>query len=200
MTTHTRWLVACAIAALAIGAPNAQAQAALPGPFGIFGGVGASALPEGEPGTGPRPAFTAGLFYTPGMRTLSWQIEGLFQTKGSTIGANASLRSYYFEVPFMVRLNILSDRRTRVHLLAGPSIGWKASAVLHVGDTSTDITHTSGHSYDIAIVAAGGVEIGNLILQFRWSEGLIESGITIDDRNPTNRVITGIVGWRFGGR
>jgi hypothetical protein len=199
MTSTARRLVACAFAALAAAPADARAQA---GPLGIFTGIGASALSEGPPATGLRPAFTFGVFYTPGWQTLSWQIEGLFQTKGGTIGTatDTSFRSYYFELPVMARLNFLSHHRTRVHLLGGASIGWKASAVIHTGETSADVTHTSGHSYDIAIVAAGGIELGNLVLQLRWSEGLIESGITFDGRSSRNRVITTIVGWRFGAR
>lgn len=178
---------------------EARQQASLPGSFGLHGGVGAAVFAGGEPDTGWRPTFMVGIFYTPRLALATWQVEGTFQTKGSKItgAAGGTVTSAYLEFAGFLRINLLADRRTRVHFLVGPSAGWKAAAALHSAGQTFDLA-SSGRAYDVSLVAAAGVEINILTIEFRWSEGLVTTGFVFDGRETRNRVVTGLVGFRFG--
>jgi hypothetical protein len=181
----------------------ASAAAAQPAPktgsflslkmLGIEGGLTAAALQTAEgAGSSWTQGFQIGLFVTGGPHAVTWQVGGQFQRKGGEIG-HARIRSTYIEVPVFLRINLRPDRKTRFHLLAGPTAGYRMSAALESGGEVTDLGGF-GKSYDVSAVVGGGLSVGLLDVGVRFSQGLIATGIVVDGPMTRNRVWALVLG------
>ena len=198
-----RWIVAIVAFALLGAAGSASAQPA--GPVtsvlrgaGIYGGIN-RAIMTGSPADADwLPAFMLGVFLTPKPDTITWQVEAGYHGKGSRVLTVGTFRSHYFEVPLMLRLNLLADRRNRFHLLAGGSIGMKFRATLESPSGTVDLSD-AGTRFEIGVVGGAGVDLHRLLIEVRATQGLTRTGVLLSDTPTRNRSVALILGWRLSG-
>jgi hypothetical protein len=114
-----------------------------------------------------------------GETALTWQVEGLFTTKGgqATILPGAviplEIRASYLEFPCSVRFNLLADRRTHPFVTAGVAPGLR-------------ITGLVLRAYDVSAVVGGGVDTYRWTLSARYTRGFVDSHLSVDGRTLTN--------------
>jgi len=125
----------------------------------------------------------------------SIQPEALYTQKG--VGATASggtassefrLKADYVDVPILGRFTF--GKGLRGYVFAGPSLNFLISAKAKSGffgtaseiDVSEDV-----ESIEAALVLGGGIEIGPLLVEARWSEGL--TNILVDGMSPAGTAL-----------
>ncbi len=150
-----------------------------------------------------RVGMVAGVFAT--LPVTSWfdvQSEALYTSKGGRLdldGVKASVAVDYLEVPVLARLSRRGPGGGRYYAAAGPSIAFRlrsrsrtsfGSATEEV-DLGEDI-----EALDYGFAAGGGIEIGRLVFDGRYTFGLKD--IDKDDSaTATNRALSITAGFRF---
>ena len=110
----------------------------------------------------------------------SIQPEALYTQKGmgaSAPGGTAStefeLKADYVDVPLLARFTF--GKGLRGYVFAGPSLNFLISAKAKSGSfengSETDVSEDM-EAFEAALVLGGGIEIGPLLVEARWSEGL----------------------------
>lgn len=192
--------VVCALAA----APAAAQERGL----GAKGGVSIATHDEsGESSPPPftsRTGFVAGAFYT--LPITSWlgvQAEGLYSQKGvksDLNGIKTTLAVDYFEVPVLARVRLRGGTH-KVFAEAGLAAAFRLRARTRVpfaGATEEIDSSDQVERLDYGAVGGGGVEIGALIFDARYTFGLKDADAdTSDAIKIKNRAITFTVGYRF---
>ena len=166
--------------------------------FGVEGGITAATLHLSGGGSASwTPGFLVGLFYTPKPDAMTWQIEGMLHRKGAGIGAG-TLRVTEVEVPVLVRVNLRPDRRTGVHLLAGPVVGFQLRTTVRTGveDETLDLTDNV-RRIEIGAVIGAGVDVGRVTVGARLFQGLAATRLIVDNRATRTRVIALLLGFRL---
>jgi hypothetical protein len=204
--------VVSAIAALVLIFPaSAFAQE-----VGIKAGVNfASLTPEEDedPDTSRRVGLVAGgwIRIAPGAR-VSFQTEGLFTEKGVKFDSipvdvdsfgTVTIRVRYIEVPLLARVDFGGPRATtRVFAVGGAAPAFKLSARAKAkfgGDEDTRDIGDAIEPVDVGLVGGLGVEFGRVLIEARYTHGLLN--INTDDNDPNdsiqNRVFSVTVGFRF---
>lgn len=110
----------------------------------------------------------------------SIQPEALYTQKG--VGASApggmassefKFKADYVDVPILGRFTF--GKGLRAYVFAGPSLNFLISAKAKSGfggtASETDVSEDM-ESFEAALVLGGGIEIGPLLVEARWSEGL----------------------------
>ncbi len=136
------------------------------------------------------------------------QVEGLFTQKGTEFAVeddlgfddDTSVKLNYIEFPVLARVNFPASAAT-VRLLVGPTIGFKASQSIKVGEIELDADDLPLKSYDFGLALGGAVEFNRFIVDARYTWGLTDINDT-DDPDPDeptvkNRAFSFSVGWRF---
>jgi hypothetical protein len=195
-----KWLLVCG-ALLACASP-AAAQGL---DFGVKGGVNVANVDvsgdEDGPSFDPRIGLVAGGFVR--MPLTSWlavQGEGLYAEKGARFadtGVDAKLLLTYLEVPVLARI-----RLSRLfYATAGPSMGFllQAKARTRFSGATEDIDVSDDvQSFDFGIAMGGGVELGRLILDGRYTLGLRDADKDETDTSTMkNRTLSFTAGFRF---
>ena len=121
-----------------------------------------------------REGSSIGMFIATSVRRrLGVEVDVLWSTKGvkvNAVGAAASsagLTTFsdhllrYVEIPLLARVNVAKIHGREIHVVVGPSLGIRVTG--GKGLIST---------YDPALVAGGGVTLGNAIIQLRYERGL----------------------------
>jgi hypothetical protein len=137
----------------------------------------------------------------------SIQPEVLYTQKGVKVktgggsSGDVKFKADYVDVPVLARLTV--GKGVRGYVFAGPSFDFKANAKMSVGflgesdeqDVSNDV-----ESFEFAVVFGGGIELGPLLLEARWSEGLTNIA-KVDEGEPSadikTRTYLFLVGFRF---
>jgi len=173
--------------------------------FGVKGGVNVANVDlsgdEGAPSFDPRIGLVAGGFVR--MPLTSWlavQGEGLYAEKGARFvdtGVDAKLLLTYLEVPVLARI-----RLSRLfYATAGPAMGFllQAKARTRFSGATEDIDVSDDvQSFDFGIAMGGGVELGRLIFDGRYTLGLRDADKdTTDTSTMKNRTLSFTAGFRF---
>jgi len=134
-------------------------------------------------GTSQRIGFAAGGFlmvrWTNGFAI---QPEVLYTQKGVKIDVSggsdvgqARVKADFLDVPILARYTI--GKGVRGYLFAGPSLDFKLNAKIKadvLGASQEEDISSDVKSFEFALVVGGGVELGPILLEARWSEGLTD--------------------------
>ena len=149
----------------------------------------------------PRLGIVAGGFVTlPVTSWLDLQAEGLYSEKGSRVqagGGEAKLILNYFEVPVLGRV-----RLGRIfYAAAGPSMAFRLQAKSRVrfsGSTEEVDVSEQVEQFDFGVAMGGGVQLGVLIIDGRYTLGLTDvDKDKTDSSTIKNRAISVTAGFRF---
>jgi hypothetical protein len=138
----------------------------------------------------------------------SIQPEALYTQKGvgaSAPGGTASsefkLKADYVDVPILGRFTF--GKGLRGYVFAGPSLNFLISAKAKSGffgtASETDVSEDM-ESFEAALVLGGGIEIGPLLVEARWSEGLtniLAEGVSPAGTDLKTRTLLVLGGIRF---
>jgi hypothetical protein len=177
---------------------------------GVKGGVALGDIPNfgdsNAADTSERTGFAAGGFLMVRFPNgFAIQPEFLYTQKGIKISvpstSDASLRTDFLDVPVLARFTF--GKVVRGYVFAGPSFDFRLSAKVKlsgVGGGEDDIS-SSVKPFEVAFVAGGGVELGPILLEARWSEGLTDlfkdTPATISTPKLKTRTILFLGGFRF---
>lgn len=204
LSRRTR-LLAAALTMLVFAHADAAAQQLQ---FGARAGVNlANVAIDGDdssPSFDTRTGLVAGAFVT--WQAVSWlqvQPEVLYTAKGASLeldGIDARLVLEYVEVPLLARVT----RRVSgapVYVVAGPALAWRLGAksrTVFSGATEEIDLADDVESFDLGIVAGGGVEVGRFVIDARYTFGVrdIDADRT-DAVSIRNRVLSVTAGFKF---
>ena len=172
---------------------------------GVKGGVNISSIDvsgdDGGPSLDSRIGLVAGGFVRlPIASWLSVQAEGLYSEKGARFkegGVEAKVILNYVELPVLahVRLGRL------FYATGGPSMAFRVQAKgrsRFSGSTEDIDISEDVERFDFGIAMGGGVELGRLIIDGRYTLGLTDADKDKTDTTTTkNRVISITAGFRF---
>ncbi len=197
-------VVACAFALLCTATASAQGRT-----LGVKGGVNlATQRNTGEGDCADlqsRVGFVAGVFATlPLFSRLELQPEALFSSKGARVdleGVDASLAVDYLEVPVLARFSRRGGGKLHYYVAGGPSVGFLLRAVTRTTfTTATEEVDISDqvNKFDFGVAMGGGVEIGSLVIDGRYTLGLQDIDKDKSDAvKTTNRAVSLTVGFKF---
>ena len=204
-------IVAVCLAALTPGAAAAQSIGG-----GVKGGLSFGDVPNITDGVDEasdilerRIGYTVGGFVAIRFGNgFSIQPEALYTQKGvaasapgETASSEFTLKADYVDVPILGRFTF--GKGLRGYVFAGPSLNFlisaKAKSGLFGNGSETDVTEDM-ESFEAAFVLGGGIEIGPLLVEARWSEGL--TNILADGKSPAGtdlktRTLLLLAGLRF---
>jgi hypothetical protein len=207
MSIRSLVVTACCIALLPLGAA-AQSVGG-----GIKGGLTLGDVPNSldnfdEPGasTSLRVGFAAGGFLAIRFGGgFSIQPEVLFTQKGvkldvseSGLSGDVTYKADYLDVPVLARLTF--GKGVRGYVFAGPSFDIKLNAKMKVGimgQSEEEDISDQVEDFEFAVAFGGGIELGPLLLEARWSEGLSNLNTAKDEPELKSRTILFLVGFRF---
>jgi hypothetical protein len=174
---------------------------------GVKAGVALGDVPnvgESTVDTSQRIGFAAGGFLMVRFPNgLAIQPEFLYTQKGVDISpsgvSDVTLKTDFVDVPVLGRYTF--GRVVRGYVFAGPSFDFKVSAKVKSGGSggTQDDIGSNLKSFEFALVAGGGVELGPILLEARWSEGLTDLYETPTAGSPAlkTRTILFLGGFRF---
>ncbi|MBP2649039.1 MAG: hypothetical protein H6Q77_2663 [Gemmatimonadetes bacterium] len=199
---------AAVIASLPFGAAAQQIGG------GVKGGLSLGDVPkfadeiyEGG-NTSLRAGFAAGGFIAIRFGSgFSVQPEVLYTQKGvkidfsdGSMSADLRYKADYIDVPVLARYTF--GKGLRGYVFAGPSFDFQLSTKVAASlleqsgeqDVSEDV-----ENFEFAMVFGGGIEVGPLLLEARWSEGLtnLAADATSEDPVIKSRTYLFLVGFRF---
>lgn len=195
---------ACLLALLSPGSLLAQGRS-----LGVKGGVNlATQRNEGDedaPGLKSRIGIVAGVFATlPVSSWLTLQPEALFSSKGAKLdldGVNATLAIDYFEVPVLARISRRGTGRVHYYAAGGPSVGvqLRARSRTKFGSATEELDLGDDvERLDFGVAVGGGVDVGSLVFDGRYTLGLKDIDKDRSDSVKTrNRALSLTAGFRF---
>jgi hypothetical protein len=150
-----------------------------------------------------------GFIVLPVARTVSVQIEGLFNPKGAKLydaelGATSTLLLDYVEFPLLARVS--GPRPRSLHVFAGPYFAIRVGATRQIsvtgpGFTAGERTDMGGEveRFDTGLVAGGGFHVRErMVIDARYSWGFRDVNTdTTDGVRFHHRVLTVMAGMRF---
>lgn len=170
--------------ALVMGPATASAQETPT--LGVRGGLNATSAFTEDPlvDTSYRPGFLVGVFaWLPSNDRVALQPEFLYsqkRTKFTLDGIDATLTADYLEFPVLLDVR-LNTGPSRVALVVGPSVSFRARARLESGGESIDASDQLDR-VDCAVVTGLAFTAGRFELAGRYTWGLIdvakEDGLT----------------------
>jgi hypothetical protein len=200
------------VAALVVvfAAAAAEGQTVVTG--GAKGGITYATLPEfssaAEVDTGYRPGVLAGGFAAIEFgRVYAFQPEFLYAMKGVHIhpsdqSIQGAIELSYVEIPLLFRVSPKTKGRVGVDLFAGPALAFRLSAKATSDGSQTSNTEDLKDDVkgtDVGLVVGGGVHIGKVSIEARWTEGLVNILSRPVDGDPEmkNRSFAILVGYKF---
>lgn len=151
-----------------------------------------------------RPGFIGGLFIIwPAGRTFALQTEVLFSQKGAKFeGPNFSARTTinYVETPVLLRVSSAKSGGMSFHVFAGPSFAfWVSGETTSTvqGQQGTDEIDNDFKRFDLGLTVGAGVEFGRLVVDGRYTLGLLDVDKQIDEATIRNRGFAFMTGVRF---
>jgi hypothetical protein len=169
--------------------------------IGVLGGWTNSTLkgsPEDEAFVEPRNDWMAGIWFG-GNRAgrVGVMGEANYVTKGARErDFDGALKITYLEIPALVRVNIGSRTRegTRFYGLAGPAFAVKLTATLEDPDLDDLDVSEDYETFDIGIMAGGGVEVRRIGVEVRANWGLMQLFEPIEGFEPVKNFQIQILG------
>jgi hypothetical protein len=195
--------ITCALAAAAVlttaGTASGQDMR-----FGVRGGANIATVQNDADGGsqefGSRTGVAAGVFFAVPLGWVRLQPEVLYTSKGAALdlrGIESTLVLDYLEVPVLVRWPVAP----RVYVAAGPAVAWRLKARSRTkfsGATEEVDVADSVKRYDAGVTGAVGIEFGRLVVDGRYTHGLLDIDTdTSDDVSVRNRAITITAGIAF---
>lgn len=148
-----------------------------------------------------RPAFMGGVFTTLPFAGDRWalQLEALLSQKGSrfVVGEfEQVLELTYFEVPMLARVNLTGGSGGgHIHLLTGAAFAFTLDAQEVFDDDAEDVGDLV-RGDDFSLVFGGGFEYRKMVVDFRYTRGLIDIARK-DGRPMTTNAIGIMAGVKF---
>jgi hypothetical protein len=173
---------------------------------GVKGGANLATVRfTGEPDatTGRWSGVLGAFAVMPVYRRLWLQPEVLYTRKGARLrgtGPQPSLLLDYLEVPVLARVStrLLG---TKVYLVGGPAPAIRARAKTRTqfsGAAEEIDVADELQRFDLGVVGGAGMEIGSLVVEGRYTFGLIDiDKDSADAARAANRVLSVTAGWRF---
>jgi hypothetical protein len=173
--------------------------------FGVKGGVNVATVDVSGDGVAPsfdsRVGFVAGGFVRmPITPWLAVQGEGLYAEKGarfSDTGIDTKLILTYLEVPVLAHVRLAKV----FYAEAGPSMAFRLQAKARTpfsGATEDIDISDDVQAFDFGVAMGGGVELGRVIIDGRYTLGLRDADTeTSDASTMKNRTISFTAGFRF---
>ena len=122
-------------------------------------------------------------------------------TPGETASSEFRWKADYVDVPILGRFTF--GKGLRGYIFAGPSLNFLISAKAKSGllddGAETDVTEDM-KSFEAAVVLGAGIEIGPLLVEARWSEGLtniLAEGVSAPATDLKTRTLLVLGGLRF---
>jgi opacity protein-like surface antigen len=195
-------LLPCLLLALLHPAGAAAQETAV----GVKGGLNIASLELDAAGfdvsPDSRPGFVAGVFVRHDLRDrFGVQVEGLYTQKGAKLdefGVDIDLRIDYLEIPVLARVGIQASDEASVHFVAGPAFAFKVHDTLEVEDIGFGFDDIAMKSWDAGIAIGGGVTFRNLVVDVRYTIGLVninDDDVAEDLLDVKNRALSFTVGW-----
>lgn len=196
--------VACAFGLLCTGTAFAQGRS-----LGVKAGVNLATQrntgDDESPGLQSRVGIVAGVFATlPLLSRLELQPEALVSMKGARVdldGVESSLAVDYIEVPVLARFSLRGGGKMHYYAAGGPSIGFLLRArtrTKFAGATEEIDISEQVNRFDFGIAMGGGVEIGSIVIDGRYTLGLQDIDKDKSDAiKTTNRAVSLTVGLKF---
>jgi hypothetical protein len=187
---------------LTCGAAEAQSQA-----VGLKGGLSSANVnliddeQDRQRFQKRRPAFMGGLFTTLPFAGDRWalQLEALLTQKGSNFVVGEfeqALELTYFEVPMLARVNLTpAGGGGHIHLLGGAALAFMLNAQEVFDDDAEDISEEV-RGDDFSLVFGGGFEYRKMVVDFRYTRGLVDIARS-DGRPMTTNAIGIMAGVKF---
>ena len=155
--------------------------------LGVKGGMNATSAFTEDPlvDTSYRPGFLVGAFaWLPANDRVAFHPEFLYsqkRTKFTLDGNDATLTADYIEFPVLLDVRLNSSPSSRVSLVAGPSVSFRARARLENQGESIDASDQLDR-VDFSVVTGLAFTAGHFVLDGRYTWGLIdvasEDGLT----------------------
>ena len=144
-----------------------------------------------------------GLFVTvPVNDIVAFQVEGLFSQQGTKVTDGAgtvTVKIDYFQLPLLARIKLMP--KSPVSVVAGTSLGFRTRARLDVPGAPVgfaDNFEELVEPFDAGLVAGVAVEVGHVLLDGRYTWGLLNVIKDATDSGTTkNRVFSATIGLRF---
>ena len=163
---------------------------------------------ETQLNTGYRPGVLAGGFLAVEFaRAYAFQPEFLYAMKGVHIhptgeSVTGSLELSYLEIPLLFRFSPRTKGRVGFDLFAGPAVAFRLAADATVGDSQDSESQSLKDDVkgtDFGVVVGGGVHIGKVSIEARWTEGLVNliSNPVDGAQDIKNRAFSVLVGYKF---
>jgi len=125
----------------------------------------------------------------------SLEQEVLITTKGAKINTIGDVYLsnifFYFEMPLLFKVTLLSENMIRPNVFLGPAFGIHLLAINDVAILD-DI-----RSIDAGIILGAGIEIWKINLDFRINNGLLNFDQSADDIDLKNRTLSIMLGFAF---
>ena len=167
------------VGGIAVFAASAPASAQGIG-VGIKGGLVFSKFTTEVLKPDSRVGWQAGLFFGGGRESfigvqteLNWLRKETDYHLAGTASGNVTLD--YLQVPVLLRLNAATRSKDgfALYVMGGPSFEGKIHASV-TGFGNPSISATDFQNFDVGLMFGGGIELGRLIIEGRYSKGLLE--------------------------
>ena len=147
--------------------------------------------------------LVAGVFATvPVNDVFAFQPELLFSMQGTRFtdgGETAKIKIDYVQVPMLGRFKLMKG--SPVAVLVGPTLGFRSRARIEAPGAPADFDDDFGDEIkrvDVGLVTGVGVDVGRLVLDGRYTWGLVNiSKDTNDPGTAKHRFFSATAGIRF---
>ena len=188
-----RTIFGLALAACLLTPAVASAQG-----FGIKGGMNSATFlnkPD-NPDLKKQRGFVFGFYGAPKAEALfEWQTEILYSIKGTKFSSSdAFVELHYIAVPILARIKLTGGSPVKVHVLVGPELAFRLKVESSAGGMDKDDVRV----YDFGLAAGADIEVGHLVVDGRYTWGMINiQKHPAADASTKNRALTIMVGIRF---
>ena len=146
--------------------------------------------------------LVAGAFATVSLNdVVAFQPEVLFSQQGTKLtdgSQSATINLDYIQVPLLGRFRL--TKGSPVAVLVGPTLGFRTRAKIDTPgapDEFSDAFEDQIKQFDAGLVTGIGAEVGRLVIDGRYTWGLMNIAKDSDPGTAKNRVFSATVGLRF---
>jgi opacity protein-like surface antigen len=152
--------------------------------------------------TRARNGFVGGVFVLlTGNRVGGWQLEFLYQEKGARnlLRVDDELALTYLSVPVLLHVDFWQTKgSTALYVIGGASVDFNIKASYEADGEREDVKDDI-QTTDVGLHVGGGLEVGRLTIDARYSWGLLSAFEEGDlDGTFKNRVFAVTAGFSFG--
>jgi hypothetical protein len=203
-------VIVVALVVLWLSAANAASQTVFTG--GVKGGITFATIPAAETELDAKLSYRvgglAGGFVAVEFGGMyAFQPEFLYAMKGVTLGYEGfsqkdTIELSYFEVPLLFRISPRTSGKVGFDFFAGPAVSFRLDATFRseFGDATDGMDlEDQVKGTDVGLVIGGGVHIGKVLIEARWTEGLTDAAedTSPDEKAMKNRAFSILLGFKF---